>query len=98
MQRTAIGSTVTRIEPISAGGKAERDGTVPQTRPVSTITVKESTMGSSGRKPTQPSVPHSRPDNQVNAAASQAQRMMDCGSLGRLKNRRETSTRMMISR
>jgi hypothetical protein len=72
IQRTAIGSTVRRIDPTRAGGKAESEGTVPQTSPVSTMTVNDSTTGDSGRKPAQPSVPHSRPDIQEKAAASQA--------------------------
>ena len=65
-----IGSTVAMIEPTRAGGKAESDGTVPQIRPVKTMTVNEKRMGSWGRNPTQPSIPHSRPDTQENAAAS----------------------------
>src|SRR5206468_3184410 len=98
MERTVIGSTVAMIEPTSAGGKAESDGTVPQIRPVKTMTVNEKRMGSWGRNPTQPSIPHSRPDTQENAAASQAHRTTDVGSLSRLKNRRAASTRMAVSR
>src|SRR5216684_3960092 len=54
IERTVIGSTVAMIEPTRAGGKAESDGTVPQIRPVKTMTVNEKRMGASGRNPTQP--------------------------------------------
>jgi hypothetical protein len=48
--------------------------------------------------PTQPSIPHSRPDTQENAAASQAHRNTEAGSLSRLKNRRAARTRIAVSR
>src|SRR6185437_4797909 len=98
MERTVIGSTVAMIEPTRAGGKAESDGTVPQISPVKTMTVNEKIMGCSGRNPTQPSIPHSRPDTQENAAASQAHRNAEVGSRSRLKNRRAARTRMVVSR
>src|SRR5258708_37504359 len=98
IERTVIGSNVAMIEPTRAGGKAESDGTVPQIRPVKTMTVNEKRMGCSGRNPTQPSIPHSRPDTQENPAASQPHRSADVGSLSRLKNRRAARTRMAVSR
>ena len=97
MTRAATGKTVARIEPMRAGGKAESDGTVPQTRPVSTTTVNESRSGASGMKPTQPNTPQSRPDTVENAAASHAHRKMDAASRVRLKNRRDANTRMAVS-
>src|SRR5439155_24036797 len=98
IERTVIGSTVAMIEPTRAGGKAESDGTVPQIRPVKTMTVNEKRMGSWGRKPTQPSIPHNKPDTQENAAASQAHRNTEVGSRSRLKNRRGARTRIAVSR
>src|SRR3978361_1458920 len=96
-ERAMTGRTVAMIEPTRAGGKAESDGTVPQTRPVKATTVNKKGTGCSGTKPTQPSIPHSRPDTQENEAASHAHRNTDAGSLSRLKNRRAATTRMAVS-
>ncbi|WP_164887903.1 hypothetical protein, partial [Mesorhizobium sp. M7A.F.Ca.CA.002.04.1.1] len=62
------------------------------------MTVKDSTIGASGIKPTQPSTPHRRPDIQENAVASHAQRKIEPRSLERLKKRRDASTRIAVSR
>src|SRR5439155_5996871 len=97
-ERAMTGSTVAMIEPTRAGGKAESDGTVPQTRPVKATAVNKKGTGCSGTNPTQPSIPHSRPDTQEKEAASHAHRNTDAGSRFRLKNRRAARTRMAVSR